>query len=78
MYLMCSWCPGDHSPGCSQILFQLICSASAGLELPFQGCQVLPPFEGFICLSAPLQLSHLSGVLLENQSQLPLMLGLQQ
>ena len=78
MYLMCSWRPGNHYPGCSQILFQLICPASTGLELPFQGRKVLPPLQGFICLSVPLQLSHLSSVLLEHQRQLPLVLCLQQ
>lgn len=73
---MCSWCPGHQVPACPDLLLQPICPGPAGLQLPLQGCQVLPPLEGLLQLGGGVQVGHLACVLLEHHTQLPLMLCL--
>ena len=74
---MCGRGPGHKLPSCPQLLLQLVTCVPAGLELPFQGCQVLPPLQGLLNLSLALQVSHLGIVLLKHKRQLMLVLCLQ-
>ena len=75
-HLMCSWGPRHQIPGLPDLLLQPICSGPAGLQLPLQGRQVLPPFEGLFQLGGCLQVGYLRCVLLEHHTQLPLVLRL--
>ena len=62
-YLMSSRGPWHKLPGRPHLFLQPVTPFLACLDLPLQGCQVLPPLQGFFQLSAPLELSHLSRVL---------------